>query len=103
MEWNKYIKRIIFFFIGVIFVHFITGMIMSTSFPEIMESIVEKEAQNFIKNLEKEVFSALIKLYLISYLLFGLLPDKIKKSKWYWRGISFIVFYLLCVLIYLWI
>lgn len=106
IEWKKYIswgKKIIYFFVGLIFVHFMTQIIMSSSFPEMLKEMNEEEIKSFIANLDKEIFSILIKLYIISYILFSLLPRKIKNSRWYLRGIYFVIFYFFCILIYVWI
>lgn len=96
-------KNILIFFIGGILIHFLTGIIMSTSLPEILREISEEELKKYLANIDKEIFYSLIKIYLISYILFYFLPPKINKNKWYIRSLFFVIFYVFCILIYLWI
>ena len=106
VNWQKYFhlgKNILVFFLGIVCIHILTQIIMSTSFPDLIKKISEEEIQDFITNLDKEIFSILTKIYIICCILFSRLPEKIRKSKWYLRGLYFIIFYILCVLVYLWI
>lgn len=96
-------KNIIIFFVGVVFVRLLTQLVMSTNFPEMIKKITQEEIQDFVTNLDGEIFSVLIKIYIISFILFALLPDKIRKSSWYLRVIYFVIFYFFCILVYLWI
>lgn len=106
IDWKKswyYGKEIFFFFLGVLFVHILSSMIISSPLSEILHEITEAEIRDFIANIDKEIFSSLIKIYVISFILFYFLPPKINKSKWYLRSLFFVIFYLFCILIYLWI
>lgn len=106
INWKKQIhigKNIFFFFLGVVFIHILTNVLMSTLLPEMIRSISREELENFFVNIDKEIFSSLVKIYMISFALFYFLPQKFSKSRWYLRGIYFIIFYFFCILIYLWI
>lgn len=106
IDWKKTVligKNIFLFFLGVIFVHILTAIIMSTPFPEMIKEMGEEGMKDFISNIGKEVFSSLIKIYIISFILFYFLTNRIKRSRWYLRGIYFIAFYAFCILVYLWI
>lgn len=106
MNWQKcayFSKKVGTVLLGFVFVHFLTILIMQTPLVEILHEIGEAEMKGFFDHIDREIFSSLIRLYIISYILFYFLPDKIRKSKWYLRMIYFLLFYLFCILVYLWI
>ncbi len=102
-QYVKLGKSILKILLGIAFVYILTKIIVITSLVEVMQNISEEEMKSFLKNIDKEIFSSLVKLYIISYVLFHFFPDKIRKKDWYFRIIYFLVFYFCNIVIYLWI
>ena len=96
-------KNVLKILSGIVFVYVLTKIIAHTPLIEVMQNVSEEEMKSFLENIDTEIFSSLMKLYIISYILFRFLPDKIRKSHWYFRIIYFLLFYLLNITIYLWI
>ena len=97
------IIQIILFFCGVVGVHFLAEVFASSRWGDVLKSISQKDIDELLNDLRGYFFSTLLHLYILSFLLFTLLPDKIRHSRWWLRGIYFIIFYFLNILIYLWI
>lgn len=102
-KWRHRIIQIILFFCGVIGVHFLAEAFASSRWGDVLKSISQKDINELLNDIRGYFFSILLHLYILSFLLFTLLPNKIRYSKWWLRGIYFIIFYFLNILIYLWI
>lgn len=96
-------KNILKILLGIAFVCVLTEIIAHTPLIKVMQNVSEEEMKSFLKNIDKEILSSLMKLYVISYILFRFLPDKIRESQWYFRIIYFLLFYFFNITIYLWI
>lgn len=85
----------------------ILSLSVSVILYEPLGSFLSRLSENEIKQLTahpfEEITESSFKIYLIAYLLFNQLPEKIKKAQWMGRAIYFLFFYLFCYLIYLWI
>ena len=94
----------IFCFLGGVFlVHLLAEGVVNSPWADVLRSISQKDLDELVTNLDRYFFSTLLHLYIISFILFALLPAKIRKSKWWLRGIYFVLFYFLNILIYIWI
>ena len=102
-KWRHRIIQIILFFCGVIGVHFLAEAFASSRWGDVLKSISQQDIDELLNDLRGYFFSTLLHLYILSFLLFTLLPNKIRYSKWWLRGIYFVFFYFLNILIYLWI
>lgn len=57
----------------------------------------------FVFLLGSWIFVSALKMYVVVYVLFYTLPDKIQNAKFWLRGIYFLLFYVFCCLTYFWI
>ena len=95
--------QIFLFFCGIVLVHFLALGLTSSSWVDVLRSISQQDIEQMLADIERYFFSTLLHLYIISYLLFACLPVKIRGSRWWLRGIYFVIFYFLNICIYLWI
>ena len=95
--------QIFLFFCGIVLVHLLALGLTSSSWGDVLRSISQQDIEQMLADIERYFFSTLLHLYIISYLLFACLPVKIRCSRWWLRGIYFVIFYFLNIFIYLWI
>lgn len=95
--------QIFLFFCGIVLVHLLALGLTSSSWGDVLRSISQQDIEQMLADIERYFFSTLLHLYIISYLLFACLPVKIRCSRWWLRGIYFVIFYFLNICIYLWI
>lgn len=95
--------QILYFFCGVLGVHILANSLVDSFWADVLKSMTQKDIDELVNNLDRYFFSTLLYLYIISFLLFSVLPEKIRRSRWWLRGIYFVLFYFLNILIYMWI
>ena len=92
--------QIFLFFCGIVLVHLLALGLTSSSWGDVLRSISQQDIEQMLADIERYFFSTLLHLYIISYLLFACLPVKIRCSRWWLRGIYFVIFYFLNICIY---
>lgn len=106
IDWKKHIriiKKVSVFIIGSIVLSLGTALILYEPFGDYLNQLSEEEIKNYASNPFYEISRSSFNIYLITYILFNQLPDKIKKAKYLLRGLYYILFYLFCYAVYLWI
>lgn len=105
-KWQKYkrlIINVVIFFVGNLVLSSAIAIVLYEFLGDMLDQLSREEMEELIKNPFGEIARSASKLYVITYILFNYLPQKIRKSQYWLRGIYFTLFYLFCVLIYLWI
>ncbi len=106
IDWAKHlriIKKTIVFFICGIILSVGISIILYEPLGNFLNSLSEQQIHKLATNTFSEISRTSFNVYLIAYILFGQLPQKIRKSRWYLRGIYFTIFYLFCYIISIWI
>lgn len=106
INWQKHlhiVNKIFLFFLGIVFVHFLASIVATFFLPEILQVLTEEVIRSYFAHLDKEILYSLIRIYIISFVLFVFLPKKITHSPRYLRGLYFILFYMFCIFVYLWV
>ena len=99
----KMIKKVSVFILGSLILSLSTSILLSDVLGSFLNQLSETEMKKLITNPFYEISQTSFKIYFIAYILFSQLPDKVKKAKFILRGIYFVIFYLFCFLVYLWI
>ncbi len=98
----NYIKKAVIFILGSWVFCMVSAMLaywFAEKYPETLEcKQIELGPDAFI-----ELVKSFSKLFLVTYVLFACLPDKVRKAKWWARVVYFTLFYVFCCLVYLWI
>ena len=102
---NKYAigKKITIFIVGSLILSLGISVLLYEPLGNFLNRLSEDEIRDFAANPFYEITRTSFNIYVIAYILFTTLPEKIKKAKLMLKGIYFIFFYLLCYIIYIWI
>ena len=102
-EFLSRVKKVSVFIFGGIILSLGTSVILYEPLGNYLNQLSENELEQLKANPFDEITEASFKIFLIAYLLFNQLPEKIKRAHWLTRVIYFLLFYLFCYMIYLWI
>lgn len=105
-KWQKYkrlIKNVVIFCVGNLVLSSAVAIVLYEFLGDVLEQVSREELEEVLKHPFGEIARSASRLYIITYILFNYLPQKIRKSPYWLRGIYFTLFYLFCILIYLWI
>lgn len=97
------LKKVSIFIFGSILLSLGTAVIMYEPLGNFLNQLSEEEIKKYASNPFYEISRSSFNIYLIAYILFTQLPEKIRKAKFVLRGIYFTLFYLFCYVVYLWI
>lgn len=99
----RMIKKVIIFMIGGLILSLGISVILYEPLGAFLNQLSEAEIKEFTANPFYEISRSSFNIYIITYILFNQLPEKIKKANLIIKGIYFLIFYLFCYLVYLWI
>lgn len=68
-----------------------------------LNQLSEEQIKEMATNPFYEISRTSFNVYVITYILFSQLPEKVKKAKTLLRGVYFFLFYLFCYIIIIWI
>lgn len=102
-SYQNRIKKVIIFILGSLFLSSGLAILLYETVGDYLNRLSEEEIKAAVANPFYEINRTLFNIYVIAYILFSQLPEKIRKSKWYLRGLYFTIFYVFCILVYLWI
>lgn len=97
------IKKVVIFIIGGLVLPLGVSLVLYDYFGNYLNQLSEAQIKEMAANPFYEISRTSFNIYLITYILFGQLPEKIKKAKAFQKGIYFLLFYLFCFVIAIWI
>lgn len=106
INWQKYlriIKKVTIFIIGSLVVSLGISVFLYEYLGNYLNQLSEAQIKEMAANPFSEITRTSFNIYLIAYILFGQLPDKIKKASAFPRCIYFLLFYLFCYIVSIWI
>lgn len=93
-------RKILFFVLGAIILSGSMGGLISLGINDFIREMDEKQIERMLRYpLEASLFSA-FKLYIVAYILFNALPQKVKQAPLFRRAFYFTLFYVFCTLVY---
>ena len=96
------IKVILFIFYGLV-ISFAVSFALHEYLETFLKQLSHREIEEMISNPFYEISRTSFNIYIIAYVLFGQLPAAITNQKWFRRGLYFLLFYIFCFAVYLWI
>ena len=99
----KIIRKVAVFIIGSLILSLGISFLLYEPLGNYLNQLSENEIKAMAANPFYEITRTSFNIYLITYILFSQLPNKIKKAKWMLKGIYFTLFYLFCYVIHIWI
>ena len=106
IDWKKHwsvIKKVVVFIFGSLILSLGISFLLYEPLGNFLNQLSETQIREMISNPFYEITRTSFNIYLITYILFSQLPNKIKKAKWMLKGIYFTLFYLFCYVIHIWI
>lgn len=106
VDWKAHIntmKKVIFFLMGGFFLTSISTVIFYQVLSPWLAEVDENEIRELLANPLDGIAKMTSKLFFITYILFYTLPNKIRKANLWLRPIYFTLFYIFCMMVYLWI
>lgn len=103
IDWKKQrylVQRALVFILGLWIVGLGAGAILYFLLGDILVTMTPEEINALKEHPFVELSFMTTKIYIIAYVLFYTLPDKIKKANLWLRTIYFVLFYLFCILVY---
>lgn len=97
------IKKAIVFILGSIILGGGTGVVLYYFFGDALNKLTELQIRELAKAPFSEIMASAFRLYVVAYVIFSLLPPKIKQAKFVLKSTYFALLYWLCWLICLWI
>lgn len=80
-----------------------TASVVTIFWLESFQNISVEGIRSYFQDPFPSIFVSALKMYVVVYVLFYTLPDKIQNAKFWLRGIYFLLFYVFCCLTYFWI
>lgn len=96
-------RRTFIFLLGSWIFAYGTASVITIFWLESFQNISIEGIRSYFQDPFPNIFVSALKMYVIVYILFYTLPDKIQNAKIWLRGIYFLLFYILCCLTYFWI
>ncbi len=103
IDWKKQgllIQRALVFILGFGIIGQGGGSLLTYLFGDWVKSISVDDIKAYLSDPERIFTHSSCSVYLIAYVLFYTLPDKVKKANLWFRAIYFVLFYLFCILVY---
>ena len=97
------IKRTFIFLLGSWIFAYGIASVVTIFWLESLQNISIESIRSYFQDPFPNIFVSALKMYVIVYILFYTLPDKIQNAKIWLRGIYFLLFYIFCCLTYFWI
>lgn len=97
------IKRTIVFLLGSWIFAYGTASVITVFWLEPFTNISMESIRSYFQDPFPSIFASALKMYVIVYILFYTLPEKVRNAKLWLRGIYFLLFYVFCFLTYFWI
>lgn len=98
-----FIKKAFVFLLGSWIFAYGTASVVTIFWLESFQNISVEGIRSYFQDPFPSIFVSALKMYVIVYILFYTLPDKIQNAKFWLRGIYFLLFYVFCCLTYFWI
>ena len=96
INWQKVFN----FIIGGAILSGVLGYLISFGINDVIQSLDKAEFERMIASPFKASLFSAFKLYIVTYILFGTLPENIKNASFFLRALYFTLFYIFCTLIY---
>lgn len=97
---KRLIKNALVFILGGFLVSLVTDIVIMKPLVNYFSSVSEEEIRDFLDSPQKFISSTILHLYIVSYVLFALLPKRIHTARTALKILYFIIFYLFVSLIY---
>ena len=98
-----FIKKAFVFLLGSWIFAYGSASVVTIFWLESFQNISVEGIRSYFQDPFPSIFVSALKMYVVVYVLFYTLPDKIQNAKFWLRGIYFLLFYVFCCLTYFWI
>lgn len=98
-----FLQKAVVFVLGSWIFAYGTASVITIFWLESFTNISVEEIRRYFQDPFPSIFMSALKMYILVYILFYTLPDKIKNAKIWLRAIYFMGFYIFCCLAYFWI
>lgn len=97
---GRMIKKVIVFILGSWLLAGATALVLYHYFGGAISQLNENDCRQLAQNPFENIMRTCANLYILTYILFTQLPEKIRKAQVALRAVYFSLFYFLCLLIY---